>query len=331
MMRGSSSQNHITVALTILWGTACGLCHAGDAFDVRQTPVDIATDVNANVELLKQLRLHDAALDNRTLEIEKRWTEVIVPVNELLKKRRRDPAAAGKPIATDKLPPAYDQPHRLVYQVTYRGGEHTIRIVEDREPRINKAFGIDTNHGFAWSNAAGELTDYSPLTGIGHKQTLYAGNLLDARVRSFHWCCGFGYAKWIQQIESIDVRDEMTVVFGQMRLMTDDETRCTIYLDRDWIARKAIISVPARQGGSNEYVVITEGTASSSNAPPLAKSGRYRRIVRPAGKKFNIQDDYTVVLVSLSRALSDEEYAAAMKLDIPPGATMVDMRSLLQP
>ncbi len=330
MMRGISRR--ICLIVVAMLGAADGrIGYAADTFDATKTPVDIAIGANANIELLNQLRLHDAALDNRTLEIEKRWTETIVPLAELMQLRRRDPAAAANPIDMENIPPTYQQPHRLRYRVTYRGPEHTMRIIEDLEPRINKEFGSRPNAGFVWSNADGELTDYSPATGMGHKQTSYTGNILSVMVRSFQWSCGFGYGKWITAVETIHVRDQTTVLFGTMRLLNDDETRCTIYLDQDWIVRKAIVSIPSRQGGSDGYVVITEGTVSNGEAPPLAKSGRYRRILRPQGKKFSIDDDYAVSFAALSRPLSDEQYAAAIKLEIPPRAIMVDMRKLLQP
>ena len=258
----------------------------------------------------------------------KRWQESIHPRAQPRRLTTGLDGGANEP-DTVELPAPYQQPHRLRYQLTSRGGEHTLRIGRDLEPRIDQRFGVLPNTGFVWSNVNNELLDYSPTTGLAHQQTVYVGNRLDAHVRSFRWSCGIGYGKWIRTVNMIDVRDASVVAFGVMRLLRDDETRFTIHVDSDWIVRKAILSIPSRDGGNDEYVILTQGTRRPDEAPTLASSGHFRRIVRPAGRKFKILDDYQVAFVGLSGQLTDEEYASATEIKIPESATMIDMRSVL--
>src|SRR5438552_13574972 len=82
------------------------------------------------------------------------------------------------------------------------------------------------------------------------------------------WSCGYGIARWIETIDSVQVADGVLTAKGRMRLMGYDDSRVELQLDRDLILRRAVISVPGRDGdGSNEYVVETRGTVRPESCP----------------------------------------------------------------
>lgn len=317
------------LALTLLGFHA--FCSAADAWPPSQTPAEIAATENGKVKLLRLLKRRDSLLDKRTLEIEKRWIEKIVPRSEVLQRQRANLAAGTGKNDLDKAPAPYDQPHRLLHKVTFDGSVHAMEIVDELETPINTDYSRPSNAGSIWSNANNELADYSQQTGIAHRQTIYTGNLLGQYVRSFKWTCGFGYAKYIQQIRKTDVLDGRIVLFGAMQLLDIHETGFTLHLDDDWIVRKAVISVPARDGGNNEYLIVTEDVSRFGDAPAVAKTGRYRRIVRPPNRRFRILDDYEIATVSLTGKLTQQQFSDATTVKIPDSATVVDTRNLIGP
>ena len=70
----------------------------------------------------------------------------------------------------------------------------------------------------------------------------------------------------------------------------------------------------------------TRGTARPEGCPPVARSGRYRRILRPAGKPAYVYQDYEVRFVRASARLTDEQYAERTRIEPGPGAFVVDTR-----
>jgi hypothetical protein len=139
------------------------------------------------------------------------------------------------------------------------------------------------------------------------------------------WSSGYGIARWIESIDTVEAGDGMLTAKGRMRLLGHDDSRFELQLDHDLILRHAVISVPARHGdGSNEYIVETRGTVRPEGCPPVAESGRFRRILKPAGKPESVYQDYEVRFVAASARLTDEQYDERTRIEPGPGAITVD-------
>ena len=303
----------------------------GTSWQPSKRPADFVQQDGGAQLLLEQLRARDQFLDGRTLEIHKRWEERVNPLTQRLANARahRRVGAKVEPLKVDQLPQPYEQPHRVHYQITQRGAEKTVRIVADLEPRIHQGFGERANAGYKWTNIGECAVGYSPLTRIAHKQDSHDYAAMPWAVRSFRWSCGFGYSPFITEAKSLQRQGDRTVLFATMKLLADDESGCTLHLDQDWIVRKAVMVLPSKPNGTNDYVVVTKGT-NQSGPLPMAETGHYRRILRPEGEKFRIYEDYQVDFVAISDRLSDEEYRRTTEIEIPDDVTVVDIRSVIR-
>lgn len=309
----------------------------GNSDDPEPRDAEVKTDRPSSdpTLLLAQLKQRDALFDNRTLEVEKVWVETISP-RGLLNQRIFNDHKFGQrnekyPDPND-LPDDYEQPHRKVYRLTVRGEETTLEIVKELEPRIRKEYGILENAGFRWSNASGIEQSYSPDTNTLHT-TGPARNygILRMYQRAFECACGAGYGKRLTKIESIETVDEGFRVRGMANLIGQNKTRCEFVIDNDFIVRKASFAIPGRTGGTDEYHFETFGTQIATDGLKIAKRGRYRRILKPEGRRERTDDDYEVVFRRLSSKLSADQYQLATRIVTADDATKVDLTPRRQP
>jgi hypothetical protein len=141
------------------------------------------------------------------------------------------------------------------------------------------------------------------------------------------WGCGYGLARWIASIDTVEAGDGLRTAKGRMRQLGHDDSRFELRLDGDLILRRAVISLPARHGdGSNEYVVETRGTVRPEGCPPVAASGRFRRLLKPAGKPESVSQDDELRFVAASARLADEQYDERTRIEPASGATTIDAR-----
>ncbi len=283
-----------------------------------------------SVELLKTLKKRDAELDYRTLEVEKRWIERVDARAELAQRRFHN-AKFGMPDTPDppseEIPEPYDQPHRVRYRLTVREPEMTLDVVGDLEQRKHSGYGTQPNKGLRWSSAGGTERDYNPNHNTMHihgEPRLYG--VLRMYQRSMEWTCGYGFAKWMKSIDSMKVKDDHLVVTGKIQLLDEDKSTFELELDRDLIVRRAMISIPSKPNGTNEYIVETSGTVRPKKTPPLAKQGHCRRILKPVGKAESIHDDDTYVFVSITAKLGPMQYKENTEIIPKPKTSVVDLR-----
>jgi hypothetical protein len=281
--------------------------------------------------LLKQLKDRDAEFDNRSIETEKRWLEKVSPRGEIAARRfdarrfgQRDPGSPPE----DQIPGDFDQPHRMRWLLTVREPEVTIEILDDLETMKHPEFVMIANRGCRWSSAGGVERDWSPETNVLHIQGAPASDgLLRWNAHAVKWSCGFGLARWIEAIDSVRVDADTLTATGRMRLMGYDDSRVELRLDRDRILRRAVISVPGRDGGGfNEFVVETRGTVRPEGCPPVAESGNFRRILKPTGKPDSVSEDYEVRFIAASARLTDAQYDQRTRIEPGPRAMTVDAR-----
>jgi len=271
-----------------------------------------------SVKFLKQLKQRDAKFDSRTLEIERRWTDHIDPMSEIAARRFAD-FKFGNPDAEypsdDERPEPYDQPHRVVSRLTVRELEVTLDIVEDLEEIKHSEFGMKANRGLRWSTVGGVERTFSPDTNIIRENgEAQMSGVLRMYQRSYEWGCGYGVAKWMKSIDSMQMKDDHLLVTGRAELIGGDKTFVEMELDEDLIVRRAVISIAAKSGGFDQYAVETAGIVKPKGTPPVAGNGRYRRILKPADKPDHVSDDYNVVFVSLSGLLGDMAYSKRTKI-----------------
>jgi hypothetical protein len=239
---------------------------------------------------------------------------------------RRDP---GSP-PDREIPEDFDQPHRLRQILTVREPEVTIERREDAEPMKHPEYVAIPNLGCRWSSSGGVERVWSPETNeLRVLGAPAAEGLLRWDADVLRWCCGHGFARRLESVESLSEADGKLTIRGRMRLIGRDDIRVEMQLDRDLIVRQAVISISAPAGGgagTNEYSVRTRGTAHPEGCPPVARSGRYRRILKPAGKPEYVDQDDEVRFVRVSARLTDDQYAERTRIEPGPGTFVVDMR-----
>ena len=296
----------------------------------QENPQPVAAHwITDPVALLAHLKHRDAQFDNRTLEIDERWTERVSPQSQLASQNRAA-RQLGQPAddAPETVPEDYDQPHRVRQLLTVRGPEITLERETELETMEHPQYTAIDNDGHRWSTVGGVERSYSPAMKSLHLiGTPKPGTHLASKRRTFVWCCGYGFARQMDAIDSVRVEREYLLVEGKTRLMGYDDSRVELKLDGDYIVRQANIFVPAQNAdGGNRYVIKTSGTVRPSDSPPLATTGHSQRILEPAGKPQRLYKELDVDFVSLSQQLTDQEYSQRTEIDPPDDVRVVDFR-----
>lgn len=280
--------------------------------------------------LIAKLKQRDAMFDNRTIEIEQHWVEHVSPRGQIAS-RQFDSARSGQPKpespAADTIPDDYVQPHRLRRLLTVREPEVTIERREDACPMKHSEYVAIPNIGCRWSTAGGVERVWSPET---HDLHILGVPSLDSKIRwdehMIEWCCGYGFTRGLKSVDSVRVADDRLVVEGRMRLTNNIESRVEMQLDRELILRRAVVSIPSNDGGVDEYLVENDGTERPSDCPPMARSGRFRRTLKPAGKAESVYEDFQIRFLSASPRLTDVQYAERTRIMPDPKALVIDTR-----
>jgi hypothetical protein len=279
--------------------------------------------------LLAHLKQRDAEFDNRTLQIDERWTERVSPRTQIAS-QNRSARQLGQPadIPLDSVPEDFDQPHRVRQLLTVRGVEVTLDREAELETMKHPQYTALENSGHRWSSVGGVERSYSPETKLLHLMGKpQPGTLLSSKQRMFQWCCGYGFARQMESIDSVRVEGKSLLIIGKARLIGYDDSRVELALDSEYIVRKASVFVPAQNGdGGNLYVIETEGTVRPSDSPPLAKTGHFKRILQPGGKPERVYQELDVDFVSVSGKLSDPQYSQRTKIDPVDDVRVIDFR-----
>ncbi len=330
-------KSHSLTVSIVLTAALCGSClptTAASADETRRAddgatpsaawpPTDLA-------ELLQQLKRRDAELENRILKIEERWVERIDPRAMQAQSQFNDLKFGQKNVKypdPSTLPDAYDQPHRRLMQLIVRGPDITFKIVGELEKRLNPDYGTLPNKGFISTNVGGTGRSYSPETKMMHLVGSNGG-MLQTRKHAFEWCLGHGFAKLMDRIETIELKDDRILVEGTGTAFQIRDCTFQLQIDRDLIVRHAVVSTPVRAGGSNDYRVTTKGAVRPAGAPAIAEEGISQRVLKPAGKPERLYTKHDIAFVSLSAPLSDDEYAKAVAFETADSTRKVDMRPL---
>ena len=281
-------------------------------------------------ELLNALRERDREFDRRIVELEQRWTERISPSAQIASIRfnarkfgQPDPGSPAK----EEIPDDYEQAHRVHYQVIANGDEFTLKRVGERAEILHPEYTALNNSGFIWSTVGGIERSYSPETKTLHVTGAPNGSgILSSYRWQFAWGCGYGAARYIRTIESINKKVDQLVVTGRSELFTGDDSRFELVLDKDLVLRSIMIKVPSRPNGFNVYFAGTVGTHTSEGHPPMAKQGHYQRILQPEGKPERVYEEFDVVFLKASEILPDEAYEFETQIEPAEGTNTVDLR-----
>jgi len=264
---------------------------------------------------LKRWKKRDAEFDNRILKIEERSKEHVDPRGLQARIQFSDFKFGKRHVQypdPNTLPDAYVQPHRRLRKLIVREPEVTIRFLGDLERQLNPKYGSTLNKGTISTNVGGNHWLYSPET-KKLKLSSASGGTLRKRQSAYEWCMGYGFAKLIHSIKSIEAKNDRVVVKGAARVFQMGDSTIEIELDRDLIVRRAVVST---SGGFNEYRVTTDGAVRPAGAPAIAEHGVRQHVLMSAGKpeREDTRSRYDIGFVSLSPPLSAEEYAAAVEL-----------------
>lgn len=250
-MRISTGTLARSVLLIVTFGCTAR-CVAADAKGQEQIqPAATSEWITDPVALLTHLKIRDAEFDGRSLRIEQRWIERVTPKSQItagIRAARRfgNPAAPAPP--AESVPPDFDQPHRVQYLLTVRGSEITLEREGDLEVMNHPKYVALANKGLRWSTVGGVERSYSPQTKSLHLMgTPKLTTVLPQNQWMFERCCGYGFAKQMESIDSVRVEGERMFIEGKARLMGYDDSHAKLELDRDYIVRRASVFVPVRR------------------------------------------------------------------------------------
>lgn len=275
-------------------------------------------------ELLVHLRLRDNKFQNRTLELERRWSEHIEPAKRIAEMRfnawrfggRRPDRANGKELF--KAPPPFDQKHRRRCRLTVREPEVTLDTLcelEEIRDWMPANYHSPPFNGFRRSSVTGMEVTFHPNSG-GRKDRdvpFQLDGFLRWMQHAMEWGSGYGMSRWIQSIESTARRDDRLVVKGTAHVFDHAESEFEIELDQDLIMRRCFVSTPSASGGSTtvDYLSETEGTVRLKNSPPVAKHSIWKRLHIPSKGAAHVYEQCEYEFVGLSAPLTDDQYKAA--------------------
>lgn len=279
-------------------------------------------------KLLQRLQRRDATLENRILKVEERSIERVDARAAQAKSRfigmkygqnnveYPDPAT---------LPEAYDQPHRVLYELIMRDNDVSMKVMRDLEKQLKPGYGTRPNRGSIWSTVGESARWSNPTWNHIHITEDTGANRL--RPNSFQWCTGHGFAKWMSKIESITPKDDRIIIKGIARVFNLSGCSMELEIDQDLIVRRAVISTPVINGGSNEYRVTTQGAVQPTDTPALAEQGNLVRVLMPAGRPEHEYIKHDIAFVSLSEPLSDEAYTEVTRIQMKPDTTISDFQN----
>ncbi|MDB5391090.1 MAG: hypothetical protein JWM11_6736 [Planctomycetaceae bacterium] len=288
------------------------------------------------VALLKQLKDRDAAFNNRSIEIEERSIDRIMPRSHLLDvqwQARRFGQQADKLPPDSEIPDDYDQLRRTRVLLTARGSETTVEILNELEHLKHPTFCALINRGCRWSTTGGVERCWSPETETLH--TLGApsrGSILESKRWRYEWTCGYGVASLMKSITSARVDRNRLQIEGTAQLIGYDQSTVLMELDHDLIIRNATITIPAQNGdGANDYVVRTRGTVRAENDLAMAATGSLQRFMKPRNKPARSDGRHDIAFVSVTAPLNDEQYVSRTRIEPPAKATTVDLKPKRKP
>ena len=271
-----------------------------------------------SIAFLEQLRLRDAQFNSRSLRVERRWKERVDPQAVLAAQRRE---------TENEIPAPYDQPHRVEYVITGDGFSPAIDNMADREsakhPRYAGVVAAKRWPGFG---------------GMVFNETIFRGQVSQERERqlkrkSFQWTCGYGFAEWIDAIDSMIIKGNKLVITGRLKVpqsyfcyYSEEESEriekakdtFEIEIDRNLVVRRAVFEIAAvpafpvdhtTPDGDRyqRFVVETNGLVRPSNSPAVAAGGRYQVFVQNTKVADKVLYDETSIFLGISDQLTEVE------------------------
>ena len=235
-------------------------------------------------ELLTTLQARDREFDNRTLEVEFNWDELMTP-RGLAQSSRHNAIRFGglDPGMPEGLPDDYQQPHRARYWWTRRGHEVIVEQFADLEKAVHEQHSRMAQHRLEYADAWKYLLP-----------------------------CGIGFADDIRSIASAVATEGGYVIKGLLRQETavidGRQNSFVIHLDKDLIIRRAEL-----QYHVYDIVVVTSGVHRSPNVPATAKRGDFTKYYiatkgERMGERSGIAEHFAYQVLSVSDRLTDGQF-----------------------
>ncbi len=235
-------------------------------------------------KLLATLRDRDREFENRTLNVELRWDELMSPHGDAAQAafHMRKLGAPDTQIPQG-LPDNYQQPHRVQYSWTRRGEEAIVERFADLEKAVDEKFSRMENHGLDHADPWKYLLP-----------------------------CGVGFSDQIDSITAAEITDDGYVIRGLLKrwsaVIDGRQNSFVVHLDKDLIIRRAELKYHVY-----DFVVVTWGTHQSPDAPETAEHGDFTKYYCVTngdrlGERSGIAEHYAYQVINVSDSLTDEEF-----------------------
>ena len=286
--------------------------------------------------LVKRLWERDGEFDPRSLEMIRSWVRRVDPRAQLAAEKDASTALSGPRMfgpPTVSIPVAYDQRHRVPYRLTTtgRGGGVESRVfidnATDLEAMIDSRFDQEIR-AERWPDNERTMARNTVMMNDYVAETVR----LEFSRRAFEWSAGYGFAASIAIVDSIEDAGQRRIVRGRSRVFPlgdsytsgesppNHDSTFVIEFDGELVARKAVF-VLSRLRATNalsgnhkllapEYDRITRieidtsGTYTPTDAPSVAKQGRYKLFVQNGVEVEQIYRDDTFSFVAISSKLN---------------------------
>ena len=237
------------------------------------------------LEFLQRLRERDRQFDNRSLKGERTWRTLQSPRDEanwvrhnIIRFGEKDP---GIP---QGLPDNFEQPHRIQYLWTQRGGTIALEHSADLEKPV------DVGHSRMERHQKQHADRWQTLLPLG-----------------------IGFSSEIKSISSIKTTDDGYIVTGMLNahsaVIDGRQNSFTLQLDHELIIRRAELKFHVY-----DFVVVTSGKLQSGdNVPATAKRGEFwkyyvRNKGEPLGERNGTAKHFKCELLNISKPLTDEQF-----------------------
>lgn len=283
----------------------------------REEQIWQATDHAALKDLLQR---RDAEFDRRSIVFDKSWVQQISPGQFVVDRAFTDLkwGQTTNPILRpgEKAPADYKQPYAWRLRMAMYDSEIVMENIASLKPIKDARFSYDFVVGSKFHSSNAGIRAFYPNDGKNWGKPIKQASL-GCLEWSSRWCCGYGLYQSITDIETLRRTEDRLILTGTMRLLQDDKTAFTMELDRTGIVRRAELAIPCKPDGEDTYIIETEGTVRPPSTPAVAQSGRFRRILKPAGRDEQLYEDHKITFVSISDRLTEEQFQETLSVPVP--------------
>lgn len=282
-----------------------------------------AAEISAR-QLWDILNAKDQVFDNAELDYTVRGAKVFQPLVDW-----QHPPTGG--FGTEK-----PETLEVIYheQMAVRGPEVTFHRQLDESVKPTKS-GRSVSGYEKQSNAKGLNRSFTKVWESGKGNSVleiapggHPGNPLGDYRAKVEYTLGIGFGKRITSIDSLVPKGDGYVASGKITLWWTDQSTFAIELDKDFIVRRAHMETNL-ESSVMTYDITTSGVTGERGFN-VAKGGSYRQSKTPKSKDGKLagnpgpEDEKQITFDAVRLNLTDEQYAKATDMPLPPGTQVID-------